>query len=127
MKSERIAARITLGVVVVLALALAAPASAHHRTEHTGGPQPSSPPPTTAPPTSPEPTDSPSTIPTIPPVPEVDDYYSPSPSQNCFTTDNVPNNSPGTGWGGALTTVSTFYATMGNLGSETSHDIQCLY
>ena len=129
-KIQTTAARITLGLVVVATLAVAAPALAHHRVDHAGGPQPAESP-TTTPPTetpgsvSPSPSDSP--VPAVPDVPDVDDYYTPSPQQNCFTTDNVPNNSPGTGWGGALQPVSTAWATMGNIGSETSHDIQCLY
>lgn len=72
MKPQKIAAQITLGVVVTTSLALAAPALAHHRADHSGG-QPSTSPTdetTTAPPNSPEPSGSPATIPTVPPLPK---------------------------------------------------------
>lgn len=74
MKLEKIASRVTLGVVVVASLSLAAPALAHHQEGHGGGRpagDPTTAPPTTAPPTSPEPTESPNTIPTVPPLPTV--------------------------------------------------------
>lgn len=69
MKAKKVVARITLGMVVVASLALAGPAFAHHRTDHTGGPQPTMSP-TATPPPSPEPSESPNTLPTVPPLPK---------------------------------------------------------
>ena len=70
--SRKRAARFTLGLTLIASLALTAPAWAHHRPDHTGGPQPTASPTETVtpPPTSPEPSQSPQPSPTLPPLPQ---------------------------------------------------------
>ena len=71
-KGTNAAARISFGVVLAVSLSITAPAWAHHRADHAGGPQPISTPtddPTTPPP-SPEPSETPTTSPMVPTVPK---------------------------------------------------------